>query len=42
MSTYILKISTPEGYIYNGDITKEPDSYICPICKKPKSVFTKV
>ena len=30
------------GYIYNGDITKEPDSYICPICKKPKSVFTKV
>ena len=30
------------GYIYKGDITKEPDSYICPICKKPKSVFEKV
>jgi len=30
------------GYIYKGDITKEPDSYICPICKKPKSVFIKV
>ena len=27
------------GYIYNGDITKEPDSYICPVCKQPKSVF---
>ena len=30
------------GYIYKGDITKEPDSYICPICKKSKEFFEKV
>jgi len=30
------------GYIYKGDITKEPDSYICPICKKPKEFFEKL
>lgn len=30
------------GYIYDGDITKESDDYICPICKKPKSFFEKV
>ena len=30
------------GYIYQGDITLEDDSYICPICKKPKSFFEKV
>ncbi len=30
------------GYIYKGDITKEPDSYICPICKKPKEFFEKI
>ncbi len=30
------------GYIYKGDITKEPDDYICPICKKPKSFFEKI
>ncbi len=29
------------NYIYEGDITKEPDDYVCPICKKPKSVFVK-
>ena len=30
-------------YIYDGDIPFEdlPDDYICPICKKPKSVFIK-
>ena len=27
------------GYIYKGDINKENDDYICPICKQPKSVF---
>ena len=29
------------GYVYKGDIPFEelPDDYICPICKKPKSVF---
>ncbi|MBR1617657.1 flavin reductase [bacterium] len=49
--TYIEeKIDTTElvyrckicGYLYKGDITKEPDSYICPICKKPKEFFEKV
>ncbi|WMJ22568.1 flavin reductase [Paludicola sp. MB14-C6] len=31
-------------YIYDGDIPFEdlPDDYVCPICKKPKSVFKKV
>lgn len=30
------------GYIYNGDITKEPDTYTCPICKKGKEFFEKL
>jgi len=30
------------GYIYEGDITKENDDFICPICKQPKSVFEKI
>lgn len=30
------------GYIYEGDINKENDNFICPICKQPKSVFAKV
>ncbi len=30
------------GYIYEGDITKEPDTYLCPICKQPKSKFVKI
>lgn len=30
------------GYIYEGDITKEPDTYVCPICKKDKSYFEKI
>lgn len=30
------------GYIYEGDITKEPDSYVCPICKKGKEFFDKL
>lgn len=31
-------------YIYDGDIPFEdlPDDYVCPICKKPKSVFKKI
>ena len=29
------------GYIYEGDLTQEPDSFTCPICKQPKSVFEK-
>ncbi len=30
------------GYIYKGDLTKEPDDYLCPLCKQPKSVFVKL
>ncbi len=30
------------GYIYHGDITKEPDDYVCPICGQPKEVFEKI
>lgn len=30
------------GYIYEGDITKEADDFICPICKQPKSAFKKI
>ncbi len=29
------------GYVYEGDLTKEPEDYKCPICKQPKSVFVK-
>jgi flavin reductase (DIM6/NTAB) family NADH-FMN oxidoreductase RutF/rubredoxin len=27
------------GYVYEGDITKEPDSFVCPICGVDKSHF---
>lgn len=30
------------GYIYNGDINREPDSYVCPVCKKGKEFFDKI
>ena len=30
------------GYIYEGDITKEPDTYVCPICKQPKTKFVRI
>lgn len=30
------------NYIYNGDITKENDDFVCPVCKQPKSVFEKI
>ena len=31
------------GYVYDGDVPFEevPDTYVCPICKQPKSVFGK-
>lgn len=29
------------GYIYEGDLSKEPDSYTCPICSVPKEMFEK-
>jgi len=31
-------------YVYDGDIPFEelPDDWLCPVCKKPKSVFTKI
>lgn len=30
------------GYIYEGDITKEADDYVCPVCKQPKSRFKRM
>ena len=32
------------GYVYDGDIPFEnlPDDWVCPICKQPKSKFSKV
>ena len=30
------------GYIYEGDITLEPDTYVCPVCKKGKDFFEKI
>lgn len=30
------------GFIYEGDITKEPEDYVCPICKKGKEFFDKI
>ncbi|WP_110954303.1 flavin reductase [Anaerosinus massiliensis] len=29
------------GYIYEGDIEKEADDFVCPICQQPKSQFKK-
>ena len=29
------------GYVYEGDITKEPDDYVCPLCGVDKSHFIK-
>lgn len=29
------------GFVYRGDITKEPDSYTCPICGVSKDKFNK-
>lgn len=29
------------GYIYEGDIAREPDTYVCPICNAPKSAFAR-
>lgn len=28
------------GFVYDGDLTKEGDDYICPICSAPKDVFS--
>lgn len=30
------------NYVYKGDLTKEPDTYLCPICKQPKNKFIKI
>lgn len=30
------------GHIYNGDITKEPNTFTCPICKKSKEFFERI
>lgn len=38
----IRYVCTVCGYIYEGDVMKEPDDYRCPICNQPKSVFKKM
>ncbi len=30
------------GYIYEGDLTKEKDDFVCPVCKKPKEFFEEI
>lgn len=30
------------GYIYEGDLTQEPDDYVCPLCKQGKDKFIKM
>lgn len=30
------------GYIYEGDINKEPDDYVCPLCKQGKDKFVRI
>lgn len=30
------------GYIYEGDISKENNEFVCPVCKQPKNVFQKI
>ena len=35
-------ICTICGHIYEGDITKEPDDFVCPVCGVPKSMFVKM
>ena len=30
------------GYIYEGDLTQEPDDYVCPLCKQGKDKFVKI
>lgn len=30
------------GWVYEGDINREPEDYVCPICGAPKSAFKKL
>ena len=29
------------GYVYEGDLSQEPDSWVCPVCGMPKSAFVR-
>lgn len=29
------------GYVYEGDIGKEPGDFVCPVCKQPKNHFNR-
>lgn len=29
------------GYVYEGNLQQEPDSFVCPVCKQSKSMFKK-
>ncbi|MBO6101930.1 MAG: hypothetical protein J6P03_01605 [Opitutales bacterium] len=33
---YVCKVC---GFEYEGDLSQEPDGYLCPVCGMPKSVF---
>lgn len=35
-------VCTVCGYVYEGDITQEPDDYICPVCGVGKDLFEKM
>ncbi len=41
MSEQVSYICTVCGYVYEGDITKEPDDYVCPVCGVGKDLFEK-
>lgn len=36
--TYICTVC---GYVYEGDLSKEPDDYVCPVCGVGKDQFEK-
>ena len=40
--THVRYKCTICGYIYEGDLTKEPEDYVCPLCKQPKDKFVRI
>ncbi len=38
MEKYVCTVC---GYVYEGDINKEPDDYQCPLCFVGKELFEK-
>ena len=35
-------VCTVCGYVYEGDLTQEPDDFECPVCGVGKDMFEKV